>query len=169
MKPLTRCLFSLSMVAVLFASVGCSSAGSSQSAAPAPTPQGKQAEFCRALHKELPATVNGLKRRSVGSDSDYTAFWGDPAISLRCGVKRPLVITEGYRYYNPRTPTIEINDVEWMPEQQEDGSIRCTTSKREAWVEVTVPNKYTGAGGEFSMFDDLSEAVKKTIPFGYIA
>lgn len=79
-----------------------------------------------------------------------------------------MVVTEGYKYYRPQSPTIEINDVEWLPEEQSDGSLRLTTSKRTAWVEVTVPAKYTGPTGEFSMLVDLSDAVRKIVPFGYI-
>ncbi|MBP2402157.1 DUF3515 domain-containing protein [Streptomyces syringium] len=168
MKPFSRWLVSVPTVVVLLASAGCGADGSAHIAVPDPAPPEEQARLCRELHKKLPATVDGKERRSVSPESEFTAAWGSPPISLRCGVRRPLVVTEGYKYYRPQSPTIEINDVEWLPEEQSDGSLRLTTSKRTAWVEVTVPAKYTGPTGEFSMLVDLSDAVRKIVPFGYI-
>ncbi|MEU3753199.1 DUF3515 domain-containing protein [Streptomyces olivoreticuli] len=158
----------LPAVAALSVAVGCASADGTASAEPVPSPSGKEATYCRALHKELPATLNGLKRRSGGPASEFTASWGDPAITLRCGVRKPLILMPGYKRYRPGSATWEVNGVEWMPEQQPDGSVRCTTSKREAWVEVTVPEKFTGEAGGLGLFDALSDAVRKTVPFGMI-
>ncbi|MEV0280094.1 DUF3515 domain-containing protein [Streptomyces sp. NPDC050610] len=155
----------LAAVVLTAALSGCSAADGS--AVPAPTPSGEQAGPCRALHKKLPATVNGMKRRTTAPVSDFTAAWGDPPIVLRCGVNRPLVVTPGYKRYNPNADTVEIGGVEWLPERQPDGSIRCTTSKRQAWVEVTLPKK-TVLDGDFGLFADLSDAVKETVPFGII-
>ncbi|MFF5131204.1 DUF3515 domain-containing protein [Streptomyces syringium] len=168
MKPFSRWLVSVPAVVVLLASAGCGSDRSAHIAVPDPAPPEEQARLCRELHKKLPATVDGKEQRSVSPESEFTAAWGSPPISLRCGVRRPLVVTEGYKFYRPQSPTIEINDVEWLPEEQPDGSLRLTTSKRTAWVEVAVPAKYTGPTGEFSMLVDLSDVVRKTIPFGYI-
>ncbi|MEU2852632.1 DUF3515 domain-containing protein [Streptomyces syringium] len=167
-KPLPRWLVSVPAVVVLLASAGCGSDGSAQISVPEPPPPEEQARLCRELHKKLPSTVNGKERRPASPESEFTAAWGSPPISLRCGVRRPLVITEGYKYYKPASPTMEINDVEWLPEEQPDGILRLTTSKRTAWVEVTVPAKYVGPAGEFSMLADLSDAVRQTIPFGYV-
>ncbi|MFF4530340.1 DUF3515 domain-containing protein [Streptomyces sp. NPDC001407] len=164
-SSLRRCL---PVVASLSVAVGCTSADGTASAEPAPSPSGKQAAYCRDLHKALPAKVNGLKRRTGGPASEFTAAWGDPAITLRCGVRRPLILTPGYKRYRPGSDTWEVNGVEWMPEQQPDGSVRCTTSKREAWVEVTVPEKFTGEGGGLALFEELSDAVRKTVPYGVI-
>ncbi|MGW1073912.1 DUF3515 domain-containing protein [Streptomyces sp. NPDC002537] len=160
--PLRRRLMSPAIV-LLFATVGCSSHENTASAEPAPAPSGKQADHCRALHKELPATVNGMKRR-VGNP-EFVASWGkSPAITLRCGVPKPLILMT-----RPASATVEIDDVEWMPEQQPDGSVRVTTSKREAWVEVTIPKEYAGGAGDgFGMLDVLSDAVGKAIPYGMI-
>lgn len=160
-------MFGLPVAATLLTVAGCTSTDDASGALPAPTPSGQQAAHCRALRHELPSTVNELKRRTDRPDSDFTAAWGDTPITLRCGVPRPLVLTRGYKHYNPWSATVEINGVEWMPEQQPDGSLRCTTSKREAWVEVTVPKKYVGTG-EFEMFTGLSDAVRKAVPLGVI-
>ncbi|MFH8983529.1 DUF3515 domain-containing protein [Streptomyces varsoviensis] len=155
----------LAAVVLTVAASGCSSAGGS--AVPAPTPSGDQAGPCRALHDKLPATVNGKKRRATHPVSDFTAAWGAPPIVLRCGVNRPLVVTPGDKHFDPNADTVEIDGVEWLPERQPDGGIRCTTSKRLAWVEVTLPEK-TVRDGDFGLFADLSATVGKTIPLGII-
>lgn len=135
----------------------------------APRPSGREVAYCRALHKELPARLGGMERLADEPGSEFTAAWGKPSISLRCGVRKPLVLTEGYRGYDLATPTWEIDGVEWMPETQPDGSIRFTTSKREAWLEVTLPRtRVRDGGGDFAVFQELAGPVTKTIPYGLI-
>ncbi|WP_229328495.1 DUF3515 domain-containing protein, partial [Streptomyces sp. UNOC14_S4] len=123
---------------------------------------------CKDLHKALPDSVDGLKRRTADPESDFTAVWGDPAVSLRCGVKRPEIIRAGSTTYAPTTGSVEADGVEWLPERQPDGSVRCTTVHREVWVEVTLPKKVAGDAGDIGALTDLADAVKKTIPFGYV-
>ncbi|MFI9311542.1 DUF3515 domain-containing protein [Streptomyces triculaminicus] len=144
------------------------SSGGTMDARPEPSPSGEEARHCRALLAALPDVVNGAKRRAGGRGSEFSAAWGRPSVVLRCGVGRPLVVTEGHKSYDPYAPTVEIDGVEWLLEPQRDGSVRCTTSKRRAWVEVTVPKKYMGEAGGISLLTDLADAVKKTVPFGYI-
>ncbi|MCC3770688.1 DUF3515 domain-containing protein [Streptomyces sp. UNOC14_S4] len=120
------------------------------------------------MHKALPDSVDGLKRRTADPESDFTAVWGDPAVSLRCGVKRPEIIRAGSTTYAPTTGSVEADGVEWLPERQPDGSVRCTTVHREVWVEVTLPKKVAGDAGDIGALTDLADAVKKTIPFGYV-
>jgi hypothetical protein len=158
-------LTSLPALAVLFVAVGCSS--SDDTAGPAvPTPSAQEAALCRALHKQLPQTVGGLARHAPEHPSDFTAAWGDPAIALRCGVARPKVLTPGTEHYNPTADAVELNGVDWLPEKQDDGSIRCTTTMRKAFVEVTIPAKVAGGAGDMSALTDLAGAVEKTIPEG---
>ncbi|MFF4158126.1 DUF3515 domain-containing protein [Streptomyces sp. NPDC001678] len=168
MKSRRGLLTALPAVAAILASVGCSADDEATNSLPAPTPSGRQSERCHALRRELPGSLDDRKRTSDPKGSDFMAAWGKPAIVLRCGVQRPLVLTPGYKRYNPYAPTVEINGVEWMPEEQPDGSVRCTTSKREAWVEVTLPKSYAENGGQFGVLADLSGAVAKSIPFGIV-
>ncbi|MFI9236867.1 DUF3515 domain-containing protein [Streptomyces cinnamoneus] len=167
MKSSLRRPLGLPSVAVLLAAVACS--GPDAGAGPAvPSPPERQAALCRALHKELPKTVGGLERRGAEPVSDLTAVWGgthgEPEISLRCGVTKPALLKR-----NPATDSMDVNDVGWLPERQPDGSVRCTTVRREAWVEVTLPKKVVGEGGDLSALTDLSGAVLKTIPEGIIS
>ncbi|MEV4440410.1 DUF3515 domain-containing protein [Streptomyces sp. NPDC049577] len=148
---------------LLCPAVACSS--TDEAAGPAvPTPPAREAALCRALHKELPATVDGRQRRATDPASDFTAAWGDPAISLRCGVPKPGLLRR-----NPGSDAAEIDGVAWLPERQPDGGIRCTTVQREAWVEVTLPKEVVGDAGDMSALTDLAGAVRRTIPEGIIS
>ncbi|MEU6329283.1 DUF3515 domain-containing protein [Streptomyces sp. NPDC047049] len=153
-----RRYLALPVLTVLFAAVSCSS---SEEVA-VPSPKGAAARYCKALHKELPSTVDGLKRGTPEPVSDFTAIWGDPAVKLRCGVPKPDVLTYGSEHYNPRADAAEVNGVEWLFEKQDDG-YRFTTVLRKAYVEVTVPGKYAP---EVDVLTDLGSAVKKTVPTG---
>ncbi|MFI6767156.1 DUF3515 domain-containing protein [Streptomyces sp. NPDC050355] len=153
-----RRYLALPLLTVLVGAVSCSS---SEDVA-VPSPPGEAARHCRALHKELPRTVDGLARRTAEPVSDFTAIWGDPAVKLRCGVPKPDVLTYGSEHYNPKADAAEVNGVEWLFEKQDDG-YRFTTVLRKAYVEVTVPGKYAP---EVDALTDLAGAVRKTVPKG---
>ncbi|UZJ29401.1 DUF3515 domain-containing protein [Streptomyces endophytica] len=153
-----RPILALPLLTVAFAAVSCSS---SEDVA-VPSPRGEAARHCRALHEELPRTVDGLKRRTAEPVSDFTAVWGDPAVQLRCGVPKPDVLRHGSEHYNPNPEAAEVNGVRWLFEKQDDG-YRFTTVLRKVYVEVTVPGKYAP---EVNVLPDLAGAVKKTIPAG---
>ncbi|MFF4601267.1 DUF3515 domain-containing protein [Streptomyces sp. NPDC001339] len=146
------------LLTVAFAAAGCAASG--DVAAPAPT--GETARYCRALHQELPRTVDGLTRGTPEPVSDFTAMWGDPAVKLRCGVPKPDVLRHGSEHYNPNPDAAEVNGVGWLFEKRDDG-YRFTTVLRKAHVEVTVPGEYAP---EVDVLTDLADAVRKTVPKG---
>ncbi|MFF4221352.1 DUF3515 domain-containing protein [Streptomyces sp. L500] len=167
MKSSLRRPLGLPAAALLLAAAGCSAPD--PSAGPAvPTPDARQAGHCRALHGALPDVLDGRKRRTAEPASDFTALWGDPAISLRCGVARPKILTRGSEHYNPNADSAELDGVEWLPERQPDGSVRCTTVHREAWIEVTLPARVVGGAGDISALTDLAGAITKTVPVGIL-
>lgn len=116
--------------------------------------------MCRALHGQLPDTVNGQRRGTADPESAYTAVWGDPAIELRCGVPKPEKLTPGSAHYNPTAEAMEVNGVSWLLEKQDDGW-RFTTTGRRANVEVTVPEQYAP---EVGVLTDFSSAVRSNVP-----
>lgn len=118
---------------------------------PPPSPP----ESCNALATELPARVSGQERRSTDPSSPATAAWGDPPISLRCGVPLPAG-------FQPTSQLLTINGVDWLPETLTDG-VRFTTVGRAANVEVTVPSTYRP---EADIAVQLSGAVSRAIPPG---
>jgi hypothetical protein len=147
-------LSALSCAALLLAAAGCSFTDGAV-AIPVPTPAPEGAELCRALHRELPESVEGQKRRTADPESDLTAVWGDPAIVLRCGVPRPEKMND------PAAQAVEADGVNWMLERQKDGSPRFTTTYREVYVEVTLPAKYAHDVTPLAAF---AEPVRKTVP-----
>jgi hypothetical protein len=45
---------------------------------------------CKALFASLPDELDkGVRRRAVTGDTTRTAAWGDPAVTLQCGVPLP--------------------------------------------------------------------------------
>ena len=108
---------------------------------------------CAALDAELPTRVAGQDSRPTDPESTVTAAWGDPPISLRCGVPVPTA-------YRPTSQLLTINGVDWLPEPLTDG-VRFTSIGRVANVEVTVPAAYRP---EADIAVQLSGAVSRAIP-----
>ncbi|GHF49611.1 hypothetical protein GCM10010218_33700 [Streptomyces mashuensis] len=153
----------LAVVLLCAGATACSSPDGRMALTP-PSPPAKQAALCRALHQELPRTLAGKPLRDTEPASELTAAWGDdPAVTLRCGVPRPKLLD-----HRPPPDGMYIDDVGWLPEKQPDGSVRCTTVLREAYVEVTLPKEVAGAAGDVSALTGLAGAVKKTVPEGYV-
>lgn len=154
-------------VACLLALAGCSSGDQTGSVA-VPRPPAAEAALCRALHRALPEKVDGQTRRATRPVSDLTAAWGSPAIVLRCGVPRPDVLTPGNAQYNPSADSVDINGVDWLPQKLSGGGVRCVTTLRKAFVEVTIPRKYAGPYGDLSGLTDLASAISGTVPEGLV-
>ncbi|OEU91464.1 hypothetical protein AN216_25220 [Streptomyces oceani] len=144
------------LVAVL---AGCSSAAE-ESGPAVPSPAGKTAEACRALHAKLPERVLAEKRTKTEPRSEYTANWGDPRIELRCGVPEPEVLQPESEHYNPTSEGAVVNGVHWLFEERADG-YRFTSVERLSFVEVTVPDEYAPEVGALT---DLATALRETVP-----
>ena len=130
----------------------------------APSPIGAAAKRCAALHAALPATLLGQKARDTSPTSVDTAAWGDPAITLRCGVGMPGVIDPHSPAFDPSSDhhDVELNKgVCWVSEQTEGQGFRFTTVKQDTYVEVDVPGAYAG---QQSPLGSLAGAVLKTDP-----
>jgi len=113
----------------------------------APVTTGTAAAQCQALQRRLPQTLMGQKRRSTTPASGNTAAWGDPAITLRCGVAEPAAMTPGSPQYDPQqdqSVAVESAGVCWLTQQQSGGGFRFTTVKQQTYVEVDVPGAYAG-------------------------
>lgn len=114
-----------------------------------PVPRLGSAADCARLHDALPAKVAAQGRRQTKPVDDRTAAWGDPAIVLRCGVARPRALGAG------GSQPITVNGkVQWLQQVGRD-SLVLTAVDRTVFVEVTVPNRYSGA----AVAVDLTDAV----------
>ncbi|MFF3291100.1 DUF3515 domain-containing protein [Streptomyces sp. NPDC003023] len=153
MTSFRRRPFFLSALAVLVAAAGCSSTDASAPIA-VPSPPAEEAALCRALDAELPDSVDGQDRDDPEPSSELTARWGDAAIVLRCGVPRPVGMSD------PQGQGVEVNGVNWLLEERDEGP-RFTTTYRETYVEVTLGRRYMHDLGPLT---DLAGPVEKTVP-----
>jgi hypothetical protein len=150
-------LINVSAVACLAAAAayGFATSGGGDGTVSVPVPDARAAGYCRALHDALPERVAGLTRHDLKPRSELITGWGNPAIVLRCGVPRPVVDDD------PEADGVDVNGVGWSVEHGSGGSLRLTTTLRQAYVEVTLPKKYAGDLGPLT---DLAGAVKQAVP-----
>ena len=97
-------------------------------------PPASTGRACADFVKSLPATVDGAARRAVTPTDSGTAAWGDPAITLRCGVPVPPAA--------PGTSLLAVNGVDWLPQELSAG-YRFTTRTAIGYVSVDVPGRYS--------------------------
>lgn len=117
-----------------------------------PTPAAGVRSICSDLISHTPAVVDGKKRREIAHPSPYAAAWGDPAITLVCGVPKPTAL-------NAASECFEVNGVGWFSEKQADG-YRFTTIGRKAYAQVMVPKKYVPS----DPLVDLSKSINDHLP-----
>jgi Protein of unknown function (DUF3515) len=117
---------------------GCGGPGAVRLTPPHPAPP--VSARCAALARGLPARLDGQARRAVSPASPLTAAWGNPPITLRCGVAPPAPL-------NPASELVVVNNISWFPEPAGGASpSRFTEVGREAYVEVSVPAPDAPAG-----------------------
>ena len=104
---------------------------------------------CERLVDRLPETLGGLRLTATTADS---ATWGDPPVTLTCGVPRP----QGWRV---GVVPAEINDVAWYF-RRAGAVVVWTAVDRGTYVTVTVPTGYEGQGARF--FTGLAEPLSDT-------
>lgn len=120
---------------------------------PDPPPSGAAAYTCSTLHGSLPDHVDNQGVTASTPVSAWTSAWGDPAITLRCGVPTPAAL-------KPDSQLVVVDGVSWLPEQLSAG-YRFTTVGREVNVEVVVPSKYAP---EADALADVSPTIATTVP-----
>lgn len=108
---------------------------------------------CAELSERLPTRVAGQDPRPTTPESVATAAWGDPPISLRCGVPTPAAL-------QPTSALITINGIDWFTQDLEAGT-RFTTVGRVANVELTVPAAYEP---EADVLVELALPISRAIP-----
>ena len=114
-----------------------------------PEPSAAVAAQCAAVMAALPATVLDQQRRTV-EPGVLSAAWGDPTITLKCGVDKPPGL-------GPESECFEVNGVGWFAEEAEGGYL-FTTIGRAAFVQMGVPTDYAP---EANALVDVAAAVQK--------
>ena len=134
--------------ALLLGLASLSACGRQVDVAPPESP----AAICGSL--PLPETVAGAARRPT-SGGDGTGAWGEPPITLRCGVARPVALTA-------TSQLLVVDGVGWLPIEGSGGAafvaVDWPTSTEPTYVEVIVPAAY--APGE--VLADITPALTPT-------
>lgn len=113
-------------------------AGCATPASVAPGPHASD-PLCAEVLRTTPQTLGGQERRSTTSQS--TRAWGDPPITLRCGVEVLGPTTEHCLTIAPEDGP----GVDWvMREPDGDDSLTLVTYGRSPAIEVRVPPQWAG-------------------------
>lgn len=123
-------------------------------AVPPPQPPDEAAAACAGFVAALPGSLATVgERREVDPRSDLTAAYGDPPVSIRCGVPQPAALT-------PTATLVTVDGVDWLPEELTGGWLM-TTVGRVANVEITVPREQ---GPAPSVAADLGPTISESLP-----
>ncbi|MEU8236617.1 DUF3515 domain-containing protein [Actinoplanes missouriensis] len=130
----------------------------------APKLDDRTATVCLAVTSQLPAKIRELPARAVSAGPEQNAAYGEPPVTVSCGVPEP-VMCESLKDETPGcvpmdTELLIMNRVCWYAKTGADAAT-VTTMDREVPVAVTVPNTYENPAqwaNEFS--DTIVETVK---------
>jgi hypothetical protein len=108
--------------------------------------------LCRALLSQLPTALRDRPQRAVTEGTEQNAAYGDPAITLACGIPAPTY---------PPTDLVSLFDrVCWHAAEGPDATV-LTTVDREVPIQVTVPKAYEAAAQWTVVF---SKPIIETVP-----
>jgi len=100
-----------------------------------PQPDARTEEACVKIFTQLPVELNGLAPRRTDTSSPFVAAWGEPAVTLRCGVAKPSAL-------NAQVGAVlfDVNGVIWLTEHTQSETTY-TAVDRPVYVEVDYPAK----------------------------
>lgn len=93
--------------------------------------------ICRALLAQLPERVRDREQRPVTAGHEQNAAYGEPPITLACGIPMPEL--------PPTDLVYPLDKVCWHADERSDATV-WTTVDREVPVQVTVPRSYDEPG-----------------------
>ncbi|MBL7255290.1 DUF3515 family protein [Paractinoplanes lichenicola] len=129
----------------------------------APALDARTTQVCLAVTSQLPTELRGLTGRKVTAGPEQNAAWGEPAITLACGVKQPVMcerIDGGADGCVPLDATmLAMDGVCWWAADGPATDV-FTTMDREVAVQVSVPGSYQQTG---QWANEFSEPVVKTV------
>jgi hypothetical protein len=123
----------------------------------APKLAARPAEVCLAVTSQLPNTVRDLAARKVSAGPEQNAAYGEPPLTVACGVTQPVMCTSleqtGSGCVPMDTELMNMNRVCWYADEQA-AATTFTTMDREVAVRVTVPKQYAQAAQWANEFSD---------------
>jgi len=129
----------------------------------APKLSERTTQVCLAVTSQLPTTLRDLPGRRVSAGFEQNAAWGEPPITVACGVTPPTMcerIDGGRPGCVPLDATmLAMNGVCWWAKEGPASDV-FTTMDREVAVQVTVPGSYSSTG---QWANEFSDAVVKTV------
>ena len=129
----------------------------------APGLNARTAQICLAVTSQLPTKVRDLPARKVSAGPEQNAAYGEPPITVACGVPQPALcerVDGGAPGCVPLDATmLKMNGVCWYG-QDNPATDLFTTMDREVAVQVAVPSSYEQAG---QWANEFSDAVVQTV------
>ena len=120
-------------------------------------------QVCLAVTSQLPVKVRDLPARKVSAGPEQNAAYGQPPITVACGVPQPTMcerIDGGHPGCVPLDATMfKMNNVCWWGSEGPATDL-FTTMDREVAVQVSVPASYQQTA---QWANEFSDAVVKTI------
>jgi hypothetical protein len=124
----------------------------------APKLAARPAEVCLAVTSQLPVKVRDLAARPVSAGPEQNAAYGEPALTVACGVAQPTMCASlddtGTGCVPLDTELMTMNKVCWYPAEQAAATV-FTTMDREVAVQVTVPKQYAQPAQWANEFSDV--------------
>jgi uncharacterized protein DUF3515 len=121
------------------------------------------APVCLALTSQLPAAVRGLPARHVSAGPEQNAAYGEPPITVACGVPQPTMCEQTDGGHPGCVPLdavlLQMNGVCWYGVNG-PATDTFTTMDREVAVRVGVPSSYDKTP---EWANEFSDAVVQTI------
>jgi len=129
----------------------------------------RPAEVCLAVTSQLPLKVRDLAARKVGAGPEQNAAYGEPPLTVACGVARPVMCASlddtGTGCVPLDTELLIMNKVCWYASRQGDAAV-FTTMDREVPVQVTVPMQYAQPAQWANEFSDIVVKTDRSITAG---
>ena len=123
----------------------------------APKLSARATEVCLAVTSQLPTAVRDLPARTVTAGPEQNAAYGDPPITVQCGVAQPAMcatLNGGGDCVPLDTELLNMNRVCWYAKVGA-AATAFTTMDREIAVRVTVPKNYEQPAQWANEFSDI--------------
>jgi Protein of unknown function (DUF3515) len=129
----------------------------------APTLDARTAQVCLAVTSQLPTELRGLPARKVSAGPEQNAAYGEPPITVACGVTQPTMcerVDGGHPGCVPLDATMfAMNGMCWWGADGPATDV-FTSMDREVAVQVSVPGSYQQTA---QWANEFSDAVVKTV------